>query len=266
MKTTNNIIKLLRAESIGRTKEYSHFFTTRISGNSKDAFLSLNLGFSSGDHIENICKNWEYLEAETGIEKDQIIIPKQIHSDRILLIESRNHFNKILSDRNPPEADAVILGCHDTAAAVVTADCVPVILISREKAVGAVIHSGWKGTISNIAGKTVKTMIQKNFLSPFKLVAVIGPSIGACCYEVGKDIFLKFKELFGMNETIIKQCNGRYFISLEDAVSLQLANEGIPSQNIEIMYMCTSCNKELFFSYRRDKGVTGRQASVLKVV
>lgn len=266
MKDTNNKIKLLRAESIGRTDEYSHFFTTRISGNSKDVFSSLNLGFSSGDSIENVHRNWEHFKAETGMEKDRIILPKQVHSDKILTIETCEHFNEILSEKNSREADAVILGCRGTSAAVVTADCVPVILASREKPAGAVIHSGWKGTMLNIAGKTVKAMIKKYCLSPSEFVAVIGPSIGACCYEVGKEVFTKFKGLFGINEAVIKHSNGRYFISLTDAVSIQLENEGIPSGNIEIMYMCTSCNEELFFSYRRDNGVTGRQASVLKVI
>ena len=266
MKETNNKIKLLQAESIGRTNKYSHFFTTRISGNSKGAFSSLNIGLSSGDRIENVYKNWEYLEAEAGMEKGRVIIPKQIHSDNILTVETFEHFNEILNEKNPREADAVILGCRGTAAAVVTADCVPVILVSREKSAGAVIHSGWKGTMLNITGKTVKNITKKYSLSPLELVAVIGPSIGACCYEVGNEVFIKFRELFGMNDTIIKESNSRYFISLADAVCLQLENEGIPSRNIEIMYMCTSCNEELFFSYRRDKGITGRQGSVLKVI
>ncbi len=261
-----NEIRLLKSKRIEKEKGFLHFFTSRTGGKSENPYSSLNLGLSSGDDTEDVLENWRILASATGIEMAETVMPKQVHSDGILLVGGSEDFRKKSGRFNPPEGDAVILACRGASASVITADCVPVIVVCRNAAVGAVIHSGWRGTALNIAGKTVREMIERFSIRPDEIIAAIGPSIGFCCYEVGEEVFVKFKELFGNNEKIIKEENGKFFVSLKDAVFSQIKEEGVLLGNIEIFNICTSCKSELFFSYRRDRGVTGRQASVLKIL
>ncbi|RMF94325.1 MAG: peptidoglycan editing factor PgeF [Candidatus Schekmanbacteria bacterium] len=228
-------MEYLKSDLIAKIGKYEHYFLTKKS--------SLNNCFDS----------------------NSIIFPKQIHSDKILTLRNSREWERIKDNPKPPEADAVILLNEGMGAGVVTADCVPVIIAAKNKRAGAVIHSGWRGTVINIAGKTAKKMLEECSISPVDVYAVIGPSIGICCYEVGEEVFQKFKKTFANNETILNEKNGKYFISLSSAVFYQLLDIGIPQKNIEIKNLCTFCRSDLFHSYRREGKSSGRQAAILLI-
>jgi len=184
-----------------------------------------------------------------------IVFPKQVHGDRIIIADGQNSSKE--------DADAVITRKPKIPIGILTADCVPVIVADKSNRIGAVIHSGWKGTVQNIAGKTIRKITEISEAKASELFAAIGPSIGGCCYEVGEDVALKFKEEFDGRLDVVKKRNEKFFVSLRDAVALELEREGISRSNIDILDYCTFCDEELFYSYRREGQKAGRMSAIL---
>ncbi|MBI5375660.1 MAG: peptidoglycan editing factor PgeF [Candidatus Schekmanbacteria bacterium] len=191
----------------------------------------------------------------TGTGIGNIVFPKQVHGDRIIIADGQNTAKE--------DADAVITREPKIPIGILTADCVPVIVTDRLNRVGAVIHSGWKGTVQNIAGKTIRKIVEISGAKASELFAAVGPSIGSCCYEVGEDVALKFKQEFDGRLDVVEKRNEKFFVSLRDAVALELQREGISRSNIDVLDYCTFCDEELFYSYRRDGKSAGRMSAIL---
>jgi YfiH family protein len=144
--------------------------------------------------------------------------------------------------------------------AITVADCAPILLYDREKKVVAAVHAGWQGTATRLAAKTVAAMQSMFDCDPADLQAAIGPCIGKCCYEVDAPVRLAFTQ----NGVPWDSCTGqsgaeRWHLDLTAANRGLLISAGVPEAGIQCSDMCVSCHRELFFSYRRDSGETGRQ-------
>lgn len=210
------------------------YFSTAENG------LDFNRNLDTGINNLNNLKNWFPVKEVTYLN--------QIHSDKIFI-----------ADNNSYCGDALITNEVDRAIGVFTADCVPIILIDHEHNAIATIHSGWKGTVNNIATKTIKEMIKTYNTDVSKLKVLIGPHIRKCCFEVGEEII----ELFNKNKLFTKDMviNNRY-IDLEGYILSCLKSEGVNSENIILVNLCTYCNSKLkMHSYRRDKLSYGRMFS-----
>jgi YfiH family protein len=154
----------------------------------------------------------------------------------------------------------MVTNVADICLIVLVADCVPILLFDPRKKVIGVAHAGWKGTFKYIAKNTVRTM-EKAFGSSSKDIIIgIGPSIGPCCYKVGPEIISQTKDVFhAANEYIINESgDGTGYFDLQKANLKQLLHAGIEGKNIETTSICTCHNPGLFFSYRHQKGYTGR--------
>jgi len=154
-----------------------------------------------------------------------------------------------------PETDALILNNKEQAIFLNFADCTPVILYDTKQKIGAIAHAGWRGTVQKIAPKTVEKMNS----NPKDIIAVIGPAISICCYEVGDDVFEQLKAtvnnfdgLYDKNKVDLKGINAR-----------QLEEAGV--NKIDICPYCTCCNNDLFFSYRKENGTTNRHSAVIRL-
>jgi YfiH family protein len=167
----------------------------------------------------------------------------QVHGDRIVIVEEVS--NEI------PEADALISGIPGVALAVMVADCIPLILTSKE--VVAAVHVGRRGLVNNIARKTIRTMEE---MGAGAITAHIGPAICGPCYEVSEDIFKEVSSLHPAARSETKK--GAPSLDLVAGLRAVLSDEGIDIKN---RFECTVESAELF-SYRRD-GVTGRQAGIV---
>ncbi len=144
------------------------------------------------------------------------------------------------------------------------ADCVPLFLYDFEKKVIALVHSGWKGTLQGIGGKTVKTLIDIFACNPKNIKAAIGPSIGPCCFCIGEDVFLQFKAKYGNKaEEFLSVDSTGSRMDLWSLNEFILTESGIKKENIITSNLCTSCNHGLFFSHRRDNGLSGRMNGMI---
>jgi len=171
----------------------------------------------------------------------------QVHSDRIVLAQD-------IRSGDIPEADAIISRNIDDVLCVRTADCVPVLAWSDEARLIAAIHAGWRGLALGIVEKTIRAM---GTLGAVDIHASIGPAIGRCCYEVKTDVV----EALGVEP----QTNGRgsLFVDLQEVAASRLIRTGVDPQAIDVKALCTSCNKDSFFSFRRQGDKAGRNISVI---
>jgi polyphenol oxidase len=194
-------------------------------------------------------KNLNKLKKIVGTEK--IVKSKQVHSDKVLLV---NNKNLALTDKI--EADALITRLQNIGLMVLTADCVPISLYDPQSKSVGIIHAGWKGTKLNINRKTVDKMKEVFKSDPKKILAVIGPSAGPCCYEVSEEMIKEFRFSYGKN------CINKNKLDLWEINKQQLLNLGVLEGNIEIQKICTICDKR-FFSYRRQGEKAGRFGTII---
>lgn len=169
---------------------------------------------------------------------------KQIHSDRVLLVDSAGVQG---------EGDAMISRAPGLALAIRTADCLPILMADPRNRAVAAIHAGWRGVVSEIAPKAIQAMRRQFGTRPEDLVIAIGPGIGPCCFEVGPDVSVQF----GME--------ARAKVDLVETTRRQLGRNGVPDQQICASGLCSYCNATLFESYRRDREAAGRMIAVIAV-
>lgn len=202
-----------------------------------EQYRELRTGISNkSDGTMNFKENRKKFLKSLGFQTWDFAMPLQSHSTNAVSVNSA--YKDI-------EADALATGLTKTVLAVTIADCFPVYFYAPEKKVIALAHSGWRGTAGNIVASTVKIMRTR----PDYVIAGIGPGIGRCHFEVRNDTVEKFN---GYPESIIYG-EGKIFIDLAAIIAKQLADCGIKKQNIENLDQCTYCEKEAYFSYRRDK-------------
>jgi hypothetical protein len=137
------------------------------------------------------------------------------------------------------------------------ADCVPIILADPVRLVVGIVHAGWHGTYKKIIKVAVEAMVNEFGSDKQKIESAIGPAIGSCCYRIGEDLAYKFTSY----KSAIDKRDAKYYLDLKKANLLQMIEAGIDRRNIFVSDICTSSNAD-FFSYRRDKGITGRQSAI----
>lgn len=222
-------------------------FSTRLGGVSKPPFDSLNLGVLTDDSRKAVEENRHRLAKALGHNPEDVVFALQVHGTRLLdHSELRGSFGTAYvtkEPRNVPEADGHVLGKPGAAALVFVADCLPVALHGPQGV--AMVHAGWRGLAGGILGAAAEAVRAT--------AAAIGPGIGPCCYEVGEEVLESFA---GLGNGIAE---GR-MLDLPEVAGRLLDQAGV--ERVELAGLCTSCEEELFFSHRRDKGRTGRQAGV----
>ncbi len=176
---------------------------------------------------------------ELYVNPKRIISLKQTHSDSIFI------FKNGASVIDTPEADAIITDSKNTAILIRVADCVPVFIYDKAKKTSALVHSGWRGTQKLIVVKVVKSMNDLFGSCTQDLIALVGPCIRDCCYEVSNDFKDNFKN--------ISKIGNKYFLDLPQEVMMQLSCTGIAKENIFDCGVCSSCSSYGFYSYRRQK-------------
>ncbi|MGN1032733.1 MAG: peptidoglycan editing factor PgeF [Intestinibacter sp.] len=184
---------------------------------------------------------------------------KQIHSDIVNKVD-RDNIGKII------EGDAIITNEKNVPLLILTADCVPVVLVDTvNKAVG-LAHAGWRGTYAKICEKTLKAMKDNYNTNPEDVTAIIGPSIGSCCYEVSRDLVEKFNKIItNSDEKMYKIKDKKYYLDLWKINTYILKEFGVLESNILNMNICTSCNCDKFFSYRKHDKTAKRIGTLVEI-
>lgn len=232
-------------------------FTTRHEGVSRPPYNSLNLGTNTLDSPHSVQGNRSLLARAFGTRVEKLVTVSQVHGTDLLVIDAPNpdyaHFLKL-------ECDGIVTDQLGVMIGICVADCAPLLLLDPVKKVAAALHAGWKGTAGNIARKGVEAMVSLFGADPAEILAAVGPCIGPCCYEVDTPVRDAFKKQGGdWDEFAVENGNGKWRLDLSLANVHQLLDAGIPRDNIETTDLCVSCQRDTFFSHRRDRGETGRQ-------
>jgi len=214
-----------------------------------------------------------------------LITLRQIHSDVIRCVDSIPDSIKTKDD--PLSGDGLITATRGLLLAIQTADCLPVILVDAKRHVVGVFHAGWRGTVQRIVEKGIGEMHRCFGTNPRDLKAAIGPGIQGCCYEVGEEVRIKFESQFEYGASLFHEVKDsdpvrekypllfltarapghselpkKIFLDLVEANRQQLLAAGVPKKSIEASPLCTNCHPEMLFSYRAEKGKTGRMMGV----
>lgn len=182
---------------------------------------------------------------------------KQVHSDTVVraTAEQSGYIG---------QGDALITDRPGLRLVIRTADCVPVLLADTHSRAVAAVHAGWRGTAASVVTKTVERMRQEFGSQPNQLIAAIGPSIGACCYEVGPDVAGRFAAW--LPEVRDNNATGRpVMVNLQEANRQQLLACGLPASAIVTAGLCTFCERTEFHSFRRDREASGRMESWIAI-
>jgi YfiH family protein len=235
-------MRILKSRLLG---EFPHGFTTRDGGASRAPFDALNLGGAVGDDPAAVTENWARLERETGLRFARV---RQVHGARVV---------RAAAPTGPAEeADAVVTAAPGVAACVSVADCVPILLADPVGGAVAAVHAGWRGTVARAAAEAIRALSAEG-ADPARLIAAVGPSIGPCCYEVSPDLAERFAREIGP-EAVAPGASGPH-LDLWRSNVLVLRDAGVAPERVEVLGRCTACERDLFFSHRRDAGRTGRQ-------
>ncbi len=237
-----------------------HGFTTRPGGLSTvyNPHGELNLGFTPDDDSAAVAANRLLLaQALTGDPATPIHTVRQIHCERSV-VAGRGPWN-------PPEADGLISAESGVLLAILTADCIPVLVADPVRRVVAAFHAGWRGTVARVVELGVARIVADFGSNPADLQAAIGPGIGACCYTVGAEVHERFIASFGYAAELFHTVDGNLRLDLPEANRRQLLAAGLAPGSIQRAGGCTSCHPDLYFSHRADQGRTGRMMSLIGI-
>jgi polyphenol oxidase len=276
-------ITILRVERLRRLPWLVHGFSTRVGGTSRVyGGKALNLGFTKQDARAAVERNRAAFLQELGVGGKHpwpLVTLRQVHSDLIHCVSAVSV--------QPIVGDGLITATSGLLLAIQTADCLPVIVVDTKRRAVGVFHAGWRGTVKRVVEKGVGEMRRWFGSRPRDMAAAIGPGVHNCCYKVGEEVRENFESQFSYAASLFHEVKEsdpvreRYpllfltarapghstlpvniFLDLVEANRRQLVDAGVPAKNIESSDLCTSCRTDLLFSYRAEKGVTGRLMGV----
>jgi YfiH family protein len=220
-------------------------FSTRRGGVSEGPYESLNVGFLTDDEPDRVVENRGRLAREAGVGADDVVMGWQVHGTDVRVWDGPDPQAAYgqPGDKELPRVDGHLTAVPGVALLVLVADCYPVALSDGKRA--AMLHCGWRPLAGGIVEKAVA-----EFDSP--PAAAVGPGIGGCCYEVGPEVAERFADVPGA-------VDGR-MLDLRRVISARLSMAGV--SEVAHLDRCTSCEPDLYFSHRRDRGLTGRQAGL----
>lgn len=224
-------------EGFNNFENITHLFSSRIGWDQKNIFNDLSKILNLPD--------------------ERIYRAKQVHGKDVIVIDKQD--NKTIGSK---EVDGLVTNIKGVALCTYHADCVPIYFYDKEKNVIGMAHAGWKGTLKNIAEAIIDNMLKYYNSNINNIVAAIGPSIGACCYEIGEDVEKLFKERYNKPEILIKK-DGKIYLDLWKANIINLENAGIKDDNIYKSSFCTACNLDTLYSYRKEKGTKNRMIAAI---
>ena len=222
-------------------------FSTRHGGVSDGPYESLNLGIRTDDDPERVMENRRRAARAARVAPERVGMGWQVHGTDLLEWDSPPATGRSYADprgKLPPQVDGHLTVERDLALLVLVADCYPVALSDGARV--AMLHCGWRPLAAGILEKAIASFDGVP-------TAAVGPGVGGCCYEVGPEVLAEFEDLDHV-------ADGR-MLDLPAVISQRLERAGV--SEVHHLDLCTSCHPDLFFSHRRDRGVTGRQAGLV---
>jgi YfiH family protein len=273
-------VSVLQVPALTKIPWLVHGFSTRPGGVSDvDGERVLNLGAVEWDTRENVEENKRRFQAALGGKDLTLVALHQIHSDVVRSFDGAPT-KQCKGDASATNRAGLLLGVR-------TADCCPVLVVDPPNRVVAAIHAGWRGTLARIVTKTIGQMQMEFGSRPQDLLAAIGPTIGGCCYEVGTEVASAFAAKFANASEFFDELRtgdepnplqwlnmmppghqpppNKVLLDLKKANRAQLVEAGVREENIFVTKLCTSCNFDRLFSYRKEGAASGRLMAVIGI-
>ncbi len=260
-------IKYFQIEEFAATGLVKHCFTTRRGGVSQAEYASLNLGLHVGDKRQRVVENRNRVCRVLDSKLEELVAGEQVHGNQIKVVTNEDRGQGAKQEATAlAETDALISDQADILLSSYYADCTPLLFLDPRREVIGLAHAGWKGTVRKIAQKTVVNLEATYGSRPEDLLVGVGPAIGSCCYQVDRKVVEPIKNTFKeWDQLLEKVSENQWKLDLKLANKLQLKQAGVQEKNVIVSKLCTACNRELFYSYRRE-GTTGRMASLIKLI
>lgn len=264
-----------------------HAFTTSRGGVSSGNFTSLNISTrrqdneGNTDKYENTVENFRRVFSLVGASAEECVSAHQVHGNTVLELDKSFRGMGIFRglEKNI-DGDGLYIknkSCGIQAICVKSADCTPVLFADKCNGSVCAVHSGWRGTVLDIPGEAVRTMI-RNGSRHEDIICAVGPCIGACCYEVSEDVYREAEKTLGakncpelLSELFINRRNTENGVKFDFNIGKMCAElvrlSGVSKENIDFLNVCTCCTFDdegrVFFSHRGQKGHSGTFASVI---
>ncbi|MBD2704898.1 peptidoglycan editing factor PgeF [Spirosoma sp. BT702] len=227
--------------------------STRHGGVSPEPFASLNLGINTDDDPANVTENRRRFFAAIGADEASVASSYQVHGTSVLVVSEPGRFEGY---------DALITNKPAIWVGVTVADCVPILIYDRTNQAVAAIHAGWRGTVGEIVSKALAMMHNQYGTVATDCNAYVGTCIDECSFEVGPEVGEQFASAFKrIDPTTKKDC-----VDLKGANRQQLIDFGIPASQIAVSPFSTIEHNTDYFSYRAEKGQTGRMLAVIGIL
>jgi YfiH family protein len=237
-----------------------HAFSTRRGGESRVPFRALNLGFGSGDERACVQRNRHRFAQAVGFGLEKLVTLRQVHGNRVVVLTDGDDPATV---RGMP-ADALITNRPEMPIAVITADCFPVLLAAPSVPAVAIIHAGRRGTAERIVPVALTCLCDRFCIQPNAVSVTIGPGIGGCCYEVDDHSATPFLQQYHELDGVFHPSRpGHLYLDLQRAIVCQAEAAGVLAERIWAANLCTACNPEWFYSYRREGAQSGRMLNVV---
>jgi YfiH family protein len=248
--------------------DVAHGVFTRLGGYSRAPWESLNTGHTVGDDLQAVEANHALICRALGCARGDLVSPHQVHGSRVRVVDERDKGGVL------PQTDALITATPGVMLMLRFADCVPVLFYDPVRRAVGLAHAGWRGTVAGIARVTVQAMVDELGCQPADILTGIGPAIGPCCYEVGRDVadavrqamsdegqFLRAQAEPGASAGDNGDAERHWQLDLWAANRAQLVQTGVPY--VEVAGLCTACHTEEWFSHRAERGRTGRLGALI---
>ncbi len=234
--------------------------TTRCGGISEAPFQSLNLALHVDDDPHMVVENRKKLLKTIDATEDIFVTLKQVHGEKILSAGKDTGNRGFFSyDDAVDDTDGIFTADKRIMMATFYADCLPIAVFHPQKKLLGLAHAGWKGTYRNIGAKLIAAMRKKCDFDPSELWCALGAGIGSCCYEVDRNFYDNFVQRYDMAKDWFCTTDhaALHFDNVKANIML-LEQIGVKKENISVLGLCTACHNDLFYSYRKERGKTGR--------
>lgn len=230
-----------------------HGFLGRHGGVSRGDCASLNLGRRTDDVPAAVGANWARVRER--FRNIDIVTMRQVHGTRVERV--------CTAGEECQATDGLVTNAPGLALGVLTADCVPILMVAPAARVVLAVHAGWRGTVAGIVPEAVRVAQREFGLDPAALHAALGPAIGGCCYEVGVEIGADLERRWGVMPDAWQGGATRGMLDLRRTNRNLLMASGVPAGQIAEVGPCTACSADAYFSHRRSNGRAGRQLSLV---
>ncbi len=256
-------VKTIAVPALDALNAVVHGFSTRIGGVSAEPFSAMNLALNLGEDNDRVEINRSLLAKALGAGNPGIYTIRQTHGTRIVQVDDPAI---PAVEYRQAQGDALTTNLPGVAIGVLTADCVPVLLVDPVQRAVAAVHAGRQGSLLRILTHVVRRMQDAFGTEPRHLRAAVGPGIETRCYDIGETLARDVRERFPHAESFLQEAAGAHCLDLREMNHADLLSVGLREAHIYHVDLCTACETQTFYSYRRSRGKpTGRMMSLVMI-